>query len=258
MVKVKKDITGEIFGRLKVLGQTEDYITPGGRHMDQWLCECSCEEKNKIVVIGNNLRKNNGTRSCGCLRKEFCSNHFKRYNQYDLSGEYGIGWTNNTNQEFYFDLEDYDKIKDYCWYELSADDGYRSLTAYITEIKKYKHMSQIIVGDYYDHKNRNTLDNRRVNLRPADKFQNAQNHNKQRNNTSGITGVGWHKDANKWYARIRTNDKETWLGLYDNKQDAIVMRLLAEQQGRGEFAPQEHLFEQYKINLEEDYSNDLS
>ena len=39
-------------------------------------------------------------------------------NKYDLSGEYGIGWTHNTEHEFYFDLEDYDIIKYYCWYDL--------------------------------------------------------------------------------------------------------------------------------------------
>lgn len=37
----------------------------------------------------------------------------KRYNRYDLTGEYGIGYTNQ-GVEFYFDLEDYDKIKEYC------------------------------------------------------------------------------------------------------------------------------------------------
>ena len=36
-------------------------------------------------------------------------------NVYDLSGEYGIGYTLK-GEEFYFDLEDYDKIKDYCWH----------------------------------------------------------------------------------------------------------------------------------------------
>ena len=32
-----------------------------------------------------------------------------------------------TKSLFYFDLEDYDKIKDYCWYEHVNKDGYRSL-----------------------------------------------------------------------------------------------------------------------------------
>jgi hypothetical protein len=42
----------------------------------------------------------------------------KKFNQYDLSGSYGIGYCSNTNNPFYFDLEDYDLIKDYCWMEV--------------------------------------------------------------------------------------------------------------------------------------------
>ena len=38
----------------------------------------------------------------------------KKYNTYDLSGEYGIGYTTK-GEKFLFDLEDYEKIKDYCW-----------------------------------------------------------------------------------------------------------------------------------------------
>ena len=59
-----------------------------------------------IVVGGDNL-KSGSTKSCGCLAKEIRSKIHKKYNQYDLSGEYGIGWTSNTNEEFYFDLEDF-------------------------------------------------------------------------------------------------------------------------------------------------------
>ena len=32
MVKVKKDLTGKQFGNLIVVGQGDDYISPGGRH----------------------------------------------------------------------------------------------------------------------------------------------------------------------------------------------------------------------------------
>ena len=56
------------------------------------------------------------------MHKESVINALKKYNKYDLSGEYGIGWTTNTNHVFYFDLEDYEKIKDYCWIE--NDQGY--------------------------------------------------------------------------------------------------------------------------------------
>lgn len=258
MVKVKEDLTGKQFGRLIVLYQIDDYVTPNGRHMDQWRCRCLCEDGKELNVIGANLRRKNGTRSCGCLRKEFCSQHLSKTNIIDLSGEYGIGWTFNTNKEFYFDLEDYEKIKAYCWYENVAPDGYHRLYAYIKETKEYKTMAQIIVGNNYDHKDRNPLNNRKTNLRKSDKFQNAQNHNKQKSNTSGIIGVGWHKATGKWYAEIQVEGKDLWLGVYENKYDAIVVRLQAEEKYYGEFAPQRHLFEQYGIESEENYEERVS
>ena len=53
MVKVRKDLTGKTFGRLKVLEQADDYIRPSnGAHEAQWLCERSCEEHTKLIVRG--------------------------------------------------------------------------------------------------------------------------------------------------------------------------------------------------------------
>ena len=124
MVKVKEDLTGKIIGRLKVLEQAEDYIYPSGKHVARWLCECSCENHTLVTIFGMNLtRKNKPTQSCGCLIQETSAKvgrEQKRYNRYDLSGEYGIGWTSNTNKEFYFDLDRYDDIKHICWLEGKA------------------------------------------------------------------------------------------------------------------------------------------
>lgn len=36
MVKVRKDLTGMIFGRWKVLKQAEDHIRQDGRHESAW------------------------------------------------------------------------------------------------------------------------------------------------------------------------------------------------------------------------------
>ena len=73
MVKVRKDLSGKYFGRLKVIKQSEnDYVNPQGRHFAQWECECSCG--NRIVVQGANLRNGN-TSSCGCLHKERFNGH---------------------------------------------------------------------------------------------------------------------------------------------------------------------------------------
>ena len=123
MVNVKIDMTGwkmwehgVLESRLTVIKQVEDYINPSGQRRSQWLCECNCEKHEQVIVEGTNLRRGN-TLSCGCLQKEMAVNGNKKSNIYDLTGEYGVGWTSNTNREFYFDIEDFDKIKDYCWYE---------------------------------------------------------------------------------------------------------------------------------------------
>lgn len=251
MVNVKEDLTGRRFGRLSVICQAEDYIQPSnGKHHAQWLCECSCEEHNKVIVKGAYL-KNGKTQSCGCIRKEstieFNRNTKKKYNKYDLSGGYGIGWTSNTNKEFYFDLDDYNKIKDYCWNEHIKTNGYHMLDTYDKNSDKTINMANLLGFKGYDHKNRNPLDNRKENLRPATQHENVMNKGIQRNNISGITGVGWVKRLQKWRARIAYDEKEIYLGVFENKEDAIRARLIAEKKYFGEFAPQKHLFEEYSI-----------
>ena len=69
VVKVRKDLTGCVFGRLTVVAQAEDYIQPNGTHCVQWLCRCSCPEHNMVVVKGSNLNGNK-TLSCGRLARE--------------------------------------------------------------------------------------------------------------------------------------------------------------------------------------------
>ena len=261
MVKVKEDMTGWKMwehgvpdSKLTVLKQVEDYVSPSGVHYARWLCECNCKEHNKIIVDGYSL-KSGHTRSCGCIHKkslmQVCNNN-KKENKYDISGEYGIGWTSNTNKEFYFDLEDYDKIKDYCWCEHILSNGYHALEARDLQSKKVIRMQWLIIGKYYDHKNRNPLDNRKDNLRSASKNENNQNHKKFVTNTSGFSGVIWHKAQQKWTARISVDNKRVFLGYFDTKREAIIARLQAELKYYGnQFAPQRHLFKEYDITYKE-------
>ena len=99
----------------------------------------------------------------------------------------------------------------------------------------------------YDHVDRNELNNVLSNLRPATRTQNAQNKSKQKNNTSGVSGVGWNKNSEKWIAYIRDNGKQISLGYFKEKNNAIRARLQAEQRIFKEFAPQQHLFAEYGI-----------
>ena len=260
MVKVKVDMTGWKMwehgipdSKLTVIQQAEDYIDVNGRHLAQWLCECNCEEHNKIVVLGTALtHKSKPTRSCGCLHKERVTQVCKKYNQYDLSGKFGIGWTSNTNEEFYFDLEDYDLIKDYCWSESVDSRGYHSLIARDPETHKRVKLCWILGYKGCDHINRNPLDNRKNNLRPANTTENAMNRSINSKNTSGVIGVSWHKRDEVWSAYINLNKKRISLGSFVNKNEAIQARLRGEIKYFGEFAPQKHLYEEYGITQQND------
>ena len=176
----------------------------------------------------------------------------KKYNKYDLSGDYGIGWTTNTNKEFYFDLEDYEKIKNYCWIEDVGTTGYSSVRARVSGENKKVIIHWIIMDEKWcDHIDRDPFNNRKDNLRKTNRTENNRNHSIGKNNTVGIIGIYWNKRNNNWRSSITVNRKRIELGSYKNKDDAIFARLQAEQKYFGEFAPQRHLFEQYKINEKE-------
>ncbi len=240
MVKVKEDLTGKIFGRLTVLEQTEDYIDLKGKHKSLWLCQCSCEEHNVVKVIGSNLKRSNGTRSCGCIGKEKASNRMKKManifnaekhktNTYNLSGEYGIGWTSNTNQEFYFDLEDFDIIKNYCWHESINKDGLHRLRTYDSQSKKQIAMHVLLGYNNYDHIDRNELNNCKNNLRQCSNTENNYNRKKFSNNTSNYTGVTFIQKRQKWRAFLYKNNQLVLNAMFDNKEDAIKARKKAEE-----------------------------
>lgn len=156
----------------------------------------------------------------------------KKYNVYDLSGDFGIGYTSNTNEEFYFDLCDYDKIKDVCW---SVNSGGYVCGRYI-DGKSIK-LHQLVMGcKHIDHINHNTFDNRKQNLRKSDDLLNSRNRSTSKNSKSGCRGVCWRSREGKWRAYITHLGKRIELGLYSNLDDAISARKSAENELYGEWS----------------------
>lgn len=232
-----KDLTGMRFGQWNVLERAPNDKV--GNAM--WLCECDCENKTQRIVSGHSLR-NGASQSCGCKRQKTCRVSLiernkktkKKYNAYDLSGEYGIGYTSN-GKEFYFDLEDYDKIKNYCWH--IRKDGYVATNDFNNNFKIIKlHKLLLPNAKVIDHINHHKYDCRKTNLRKCTHSKNNMNRSLHSNNTSGTTGVYWHKKINKWCAAIRINGKQVHLGSYDNFEDAKKIRLQAEEKYYGEYS----------------------
>lgn len=87
-----------------------------------------------------------------------------------------------------------------------------------------------------DHKNGNTLDNRRENLRLATNAQNGQNSKLYANNASGYKGVFWYKERGKWRAQIKVNGKQKFLGDFFDKEKAAEAYRIAAEKFHGEFA----------------------
>ena len=93
-----------------------------------------------------------------------------------------------------------------------------------------------IAGLEVDHINRDTLDCRRSNLRPATGHQNRRNQGRRVTNRSGHKGVNWHKAANKWQARIQTDRGRLDLGRFDSLDEAVAAYAKAAIEHHGEFA----------------------
>ena len=103
-----------------------------------------------------------------------------------------------------------------------------------------------------DHINRDTLDNRRENLRIVDKSMNAINADIRSNNTSGITGVSWSHSLLLWRSYINYKGQRIELGYFKDKTEAIEARLKAENKYYPCAQPQIELFEKYGITPQND------
>ena len=238
MTKPRIDLTNKQFGKLTVIKQVEDYVKPDGRHNTRWLCKCSCEDDKYCYAITDILTSGRKT-SCGCEGKErriencrkIQREHPKKItpNTYDLSGSYGIGYTTK-GEKFYFDLEDYDKISQYRWYKNGC--------GYIMGTHKTL-MNRLVMNakndEYVDHIHHNKYDNRKSELRIVSPSQNHYNSEIQTNNTSGYTGVYYHKPSGCWVAYTKINKKQI-RKYYKTKEEAIQGRIMLENECFKEYA----------------------
>ena len=89
-----------------------------------------------------------------------------------------------------------------------------------------------------DHINGNRLDNRRSNLRPATRSQNAANQARRSDNRSGFKGVGYasrQAGSKKWRARVHRNGKQVWVAYFATPEEAAKAYDAKASEVHGEF-----------------------
>jgi hypothetical protein len=96
-----------------------------------------------------------------------------------------------------------------------------------------------VMGCMCDHKNHNTLDNRKDNLRPCTTAQNNLNRPGNKGSKSGYKGVTLNNGKgghNIWRVRIQIDGKSTFLGRFHTPEEAAHAYDEAAKIYHGEFA----------------------
>lgn len=95
---------------------------------------------------------------------------------------------------------------------------------------------ELVKGEFVDHKDGDSLNNSRDNLRVATHKQNAQNRKKHSNGQPKYKGISWHKRVGKYAARIWVDGKLKHLGYFTDPAEAHEAYKRAAREHFGEFA----------------------
>lgn len=139
------------------------------------------------------------------------------------------------------DDADYEALTEWSWFA-HWDSKMRSYYAARTERQGNRWISmarQIMSAgpdDKVDHIDHDTLNNQRSNLRIVTHAQNMYNKKPQPNGLSAFKGVTWHKDHQKWNARITFNKEVRSLGDFVFEEDAARAYDAAALECFGEYA----------------------
>lgn len=137
------------------------------------------------------------------------------------------------------DEEDKERVMQYNWSISKSVCNYFRVECRFPN-KKLIRLHRFIMGvgpgdPEIDHKNGNTLDNRKCNLRFATRHQNMRNVRLKRKNKHGYIGV--YKESNKFRACISINDKTVHVkGSFDTAEEAAKARDKLAYKTSGEFA----------------------
>lgn len=164
-----------------------------------------------------------GCETTGGLRKTWCGKHYKRWYKY---GNPNTRFLILDNDKARFDQ--YVEKTDTCWHWTSTvhKDGYAHFKLdgreqYAHRVAYERFIGPIPEGREVDH---TCFVRHCVNpdhLRVTTRKQNQENHQgPQRNNTSGVRGVSWRKDLEKWAGHVSHQKRKITVGYFETLDEA--------------------------------------
>lgn len=143
------------------------------------------------------------------------------------------------------DAADEHLVRGYTWFAKPSG-GKGRQTFYAANVRRVNgrnttvYLHRLIVGaqrgQIVDHRDGDTLNNTRANLRIGTQAQNMANAGMRPQNTSGYIGVTWRRDTEKWQAQIQVKGKCINLGSYDDPKEAAEARAKYARSVHGEWA----------------------
>jgi hypothetical protein len=151
-------------------------------------------------------------------------------NEYEIRGDVTVIFLNRKRAkipiETVISTSDLEKVKSFTgrWFAMWHQQGQRyyvkghlSVNGKQKAVLLHRWLFDNPKGYVIDHVNHDSLKNVRSNLRVVTQGQNNQNKKgASKNSKSGIRGVHWNKQANKWQAQIGLNNKVMYLGLFND------------------------------------------
>lgn len=153
----------------------------------------------------------------------------------------------NKGQYAKVDDNDFDFLMQWKWYAYPGkkDKFYAARAEYLGGGRKNSKwaghkMHRVLLnaqaGILVDHRDGDTLNNQRHNLRLCNKFQNAANRTAMENKSSKHLGVYFRKDSGKWRASMSHMNKQINIGTFSTEAEAALAYNIAASKHHGEFA----------------------
>jgi hypothetical protein len=141
------------------------------------------------------------------------------------------------------DADDYPRLSRHKWYAVKGSKTFYAVRGIVDghgkrlQFKMHREVLKVPDNMLVDHVNRNGLDNRKANLRPATHTQNMCNRGRSaRKRGSKYKGVHWNKSMKKWRVRIGVNRTRLRIGEFSNEIEAAKAYDRAARKHHKEFA----------------------